>query len=927
MAISYPTDYDDATNLPEPTTGQTIPAVADANRSLAIRELEAKLGKGASNAADATTGQVPTKQADGTTIWADPEVAEGTGTDLTSTPSTTEVVIASSTGNDATIAAVGANAGVMTAAMKTKHDGIEAGADVTDATNVAAAGATMDADTSLAGNGYFLDEDDMVSNSATKVPSQQSVKAYVDAEVAGVDTGTVDTVVAGTNIDVDATDPANPIVSVEALAAADITDFDTAADARISNAAGSSIASLSGGKVPSSQLPAVSLTSVQTAVDEAAQLALTTEEGDVVVRTDENKTYMHNGGTAGTMADFTLLNTPADAVTSVNGSTGVVVLDHTDVGAAEDTHTHLLAAGATDVTATPTELNYVGGVTSAIQTQLDAKAADADVVHDTGDETIAGVKTFSSDPIIPDEAYDATAWNGSLEPATKNAIRDKFESLSGGGQTLVTHIVAASGGTHTTLGAAIAAASSGDTIYVREGTYSESAISTSLTNLTIIGENPKSSVISMGANDITFTGDYLNLINLGFTGTGQFKINCSYALMQGCIYTTSRTTGQAFYHEQASNIGRSRFIGNHFHATHTANARLYNLRSRYSVFSGNFFYFGGNSDNPSFGCIEIEKPTIFTNNALFFNATATTGTVAVMCSSSLNEEGTIISGNHVQGAATYRLVAFGLNGDFVVLSNNTATQCLGGVTIGSSGTENVVSNNNFTMAAGASGDYGININATSHDNVITGNRLVGGGGSSTNGVNVENGSDNNIISNNRMKGWAIGVNIVGSSSLKNQITDNVLISNTTAIVDAGVGTTINNNGEATILFEKQHVLMKNTSGGTLTAGTVVVFKAVAAGNEITTTTTAGDNKVFGMVAESIANNASGLIQTLGKTVSLKADGTTDIAAGDYLATFTTAGVAAKASTGQMAFAIALEAYTTDDGNGVLDALLITPRLI
>ena len=47
----------------------------------------------------------------------------------------------------------------------------------------------------------------------------------------------------------------------------------------------------------------------------------------------------------------------------------------------------------------------------------------------TGNQTIAGVKTFSSDPIIPDEAYDATAWNGSLEPPTKNAVRDKIETV------------------------------------------------------------------------------------------------------------------------------------------------------------------------------------------------------------------------------------------------------------------------------------------------------------------------------------------------------------------------------------------------------------------------------------------------------------------------------------------------------------------
>lgn len=75
-------------------------------------------------------------------------------------------------------------------------------------------------------------------------------------------------------------------------------------------------------------LPATALTTVQTAVSEIAQLALTTEEGDVVVRSDENKTYMHNGGIAGTMADFTLLATPTDAVTSVNGASGVVILTH-----------------------------------------------------------------------------------------------------------------------------------------------------------------------------------------------------------------------------------------------------------------------------------------------------------------------------------------------------------------------------------------------------------------------------------------------------------------------------------------------------------------------------------------------------------------------------------------------------------------------
>lgn len=76
-----------------------------------------------------------------------------------------------------------ADTNAFTDAEQTKLGGIEAGADVTDATNVDAAGATMNADTTLAGNGYFLDEDDMNSDDATKVPSQQSVKAYVDNSI------------------------------------------------------------------------------------------------------------------------------------------------------------------------------------------------------------------------------------------------------------------------------------------------------------------------------------------------------------------------------------------------------------------------------------------------------------------------------------------------------------------------------------------------------------------------------------------------------------------------------------------------------------------------------------------------------------------------------------------------------------------------
>ena len=64
---------------------------------------------------------------------------------------------------------------------------VEDGADVTDATNVNAAGAVMNSDTSIAAMQFVIDEDNMSSDSATKVPTQQSVKAYVDAEAGGTE--------------------------------------------------------------------------------------------------------------------------------------------------------------------------------------------------------------------------------------------------------------------------------------------------------------------------------------------------------------------------------------------------------------------------------------------------------------------------------------------------------------------------------------------------------------------------------------------------------------------------------------------------------------------------------------------------------------------------------------------------------------------
>lgn len=91
---------------------------------------------------------------------------------------------------------------------------------------------------------------------------------------------------------------------------------------------------------------------------------------------------------------------------------------------------------ATSATAIRILDNHVAG--TSLDNEVECAAANtiirlvqdlpATYVALTGDQTVAGVKTFSSDPLIPDEAY-GSGWNGVLEPATKNAVWDALQNF------------------------------------------------------------------------------------------------------------------------------------------------------------------------------------------------------------------------------------------------------------------------------------------------------------------------------------------------------------------------------------------------------------------------------------------------------------------------------------------------------------------
>ena len=88
----------------------------------------------------------------------------------------------------------------------------------------------------------------------------------------------------------------------------------------------------SNGKIDSVYLPSIAISNVYTVATESAMLSLIAETGDIAVRTDLDKCFINNGGTTGTISDWTLLLTPTAAVTSVAGRVGAIILTKSDVG-------------------------------------------------------------------------------------------------------------------------------------------------------------------------------------------------------------------------------------------------------------------------------------------------------------------------------------------------------------------------------------------------------------------------------------------------------------------------------------------------------------------------------------------------------------------------------------------------------------------
>jgi hypothetical protein len=237
-----------------------------------------------------------------------------------------------------------------TAAQGTTADtAVQPGDNVSDLTNDAnyidAAGAPIQSVNTQTGD-VVLDADDIDDTSTTNKFATATQLGLADTSVQPGDN--VSDLVNDANYITLAEVPGDLVTSVNTqtgdvvLGAGDVGlgNVDNTSDANkpISTATQAALdlkADLIGGVVPNSQLPSLAVTEyLGDVASEAALLTLNGERGDWAIRTDTGSTWIITTDGGSNISDWTELATPADAVTSVNGYTGTVVLGPSDVGAA-----------------------------------------------------------------------------------------------------------------------------------------------------------------------------------------------------------------------------------------------------------------------------------------------------------------------------------------------------------------------------------------------------------------------------------------------------------------------------------------------------------------------------------------------------------------------------------------------------------------
>ena len=315
-----------------------------------------------------------------------------------------------------------------------------ASATKANANNAALTGTTVFAtlsDGTIAITGW-VDEDNMASNSAVLIPTQQSVKAYVDSQVTAQDLDVTD---GSASIDIDLDSESLGILGGTGItSSASGTGVTLAIDSTVTTLTGTQTLTNKTLTSPTLTTPTITTSfTIGSATITEAELEIldgatvTTAELNVLDGITSTTAELNIlDGVTSTAAELNILDGVTSTAAEINILDGVTsttaelnILDGVTSTAAELNILDGVTSTATElnildgVTATTAEINYVDGVTSNVQTQLNTKAP------------IAGA-TFTGTTTIPTADINGGAIDGTVIGGS-TAAAGSFTTLGASG--------------------------------------------------------------------------------------------------------------------------------------------------------------------------------------------------------------------------------------------------------------------------------------------------------------------------------------------------------------------------------------------------------------------------------------------------------------------------------------------------------------